>query len=372
MLRKITGSFLPGSLEPLFTNSPAAAQRLFKIALAKARQQISHKATFTAKAMQLQVGDNFKMDFAKYGYSSTASTPTTFQVWSHQLKIGGNGELLVEMEFREIASNTYDWDAATDQTPVDPAPTSSLPDPFTVSAPSGFSVSSGTNQLIESSDGSILPSVLVTWTGASDVNVIGYQLRWKYANASTDTNYRYLTVNGRDNTSVVITGVRESRSDPNRYIDIDIRSITPLKQGEWTVVEHDHDVIGKSAAPTDPSGPTVAAVENGVTVTFSEHPDLDFLNYHIWVQTSSSPPTHTGTGPFSPLATTSTSGLTKTILGLDPSTTYYVFTAAMDSSRLFSDIVATTPATISPSAIAAGDVTGLGDLATEDSIDLGN
>ena len=355
-------------LELLFTNSPGAAQRLFKIALAKARQQISHKATFTAKAMQLQVGDNFKLDFAKYGYSSTASTPTTFQVWSHQLKIGGNGELLVDMEFREIASNTYDWDATTDQTTVDPAPTSFLPDPFTVTAPTGMAATSGTDQLIDASDGTILPTVLVTWTGASDVNVIGYQIRWKYVNVSTDTQYRYLTVNGRNNTSLVITGVRESRSDANRYINIDIRSITPIKEGEWTVVEHNHNVIGKSAAPTDPSSPTVAAVENGVAVTFSEHPDLDFFNYHIWVQTSSSPPTHTGTGPFSPLALSSTSGLTKTILGLDPSTTYYVFTAAMDSSRLFSDIVATTPATISPLSISADS--SLGALASEDTVDL--
>ncbi len=358
-------------LELLFTNSPASAQRLFKIALAKARQQISHKATFTAKAMQLQVGDNFKLDFAKYAYSSTASTPTTFQVWSHQLKIGGNGELLVDMEFREIASNTYDFDATTDQTTVDPAPTSFLPDPFTVTAPTGMSASSGTDQLVETSDGSILPTVLVEWTAAASVNVIGYQIRWKYANLVRDAHYRYLTINGRNNTSLVITGVRESRGNANQYIDIDIRSITPLKEGEWTVVEDGHDVIGKSEAPTDPSSPTVAAVENGVTVTFSEHPDLDFLNYHIWVQTSASAPTHTGTGPFTPIATTTTSGLTKTILGLDPSTTYYVFTAAMDSSRLFSDIVATTPATISPSAIAAGDIENLGFLATEDSINLG-
>lgn len=351
-------------MELLFTNSHKAAQRLFKIDLNKSRQSISHKASFTSKAMQLQVGDNFYLNFAKYGYSNKL-----FQVWSHQLVIN-EGALQVEMEFRETATNVYDWDHTTDETALDPAPNTNLPDPFEVTAPTGMTATSGTDQLIEASDGTVLPTVLLTWTESASVNVIGYQIRWKYANDSNDTQYRYITVNGKNNTSSVITGVKESRGNANHYIDIDIRSLTSVKAGEWTVVEHDHNVLGKSEAPTDPSGPTVSAVENGVTVTFSEHPDLDFFNYHIWVQTSSSPPTHTGTGPFSPLATTSTSGLTKTILGLDPSTTYYVFTAAMDSSRLFSDIVATTPATISPSAIAASDVTGLGALATEDTVDL--
>jgi len=339
-------------LELLFTNSPASAQRLFKIALAKARQQISHKATFTAKAMQLQVGDNFKLDFARYNYSSTASTPTTFQVWSHQLKIGGNGELLVDMEFREIASNTYDFDATTDQTTVDPAPTSFLPDPFTVSAPTAMSASSGTDQLIDSSDGTILPTVLVTWTGASDVNVIGYQLRWKYVNVSTDTQYRYFTVNGRNNTSLVITGVRESRSDANRYIDIDIRSLTPVKEGEWTVVEHDHDVIGKSAAPSTPTGPgtgskpEVTPIVEGLKIEMDEGKlsDLDFFNYHIWVKTTNSPPTYNSTTKlYSEVATTSTSGTTKTITDLTAGQNYYVWVAAMDGGRRFSSLTEATP-----------------------------
>lgn len=339
-------------LELLFTNSTSAAQRLFKIALAKARQQISHKATFTAKAMQLQVGDNFKLDFDKYGYSSTSTPATTFQVWSHQLKIGGNGELLVEMEFREISSNTYDWSATTDQETVDPAPTSFLPDPFTVSPPTGFSVSSGTNQLIESSDGTILPTVLVTWTAAADVNVTGYQLRWKYSNLSTDTNYRYFTVNGRTNTSLVITGVRESRGNSDQYIDIDIRSLTPVKEGEWTVVEHDHDVIGKSAPPSTPTGPgtgskpEVTPIIEGLKIEMYEGKlsDLDFFNYHIWVKTTNSPPTQDPvTGFYSEVATTSTSGTTKTITNLTAGQNYYVWVAAMDGGRRFSSLTEATP-----------------------------
>lgn len=339
-------------LELLFTNSPSAAQRLFKIALAKARQQISHKATFTAKAMQLQVGDNFKLDFDKYGYSSTATPATTFQVWSHQLKIGGDGELLVEMEFREISSNTYDWTATTDQETVDPAPTAFLPDPFTVSAPSGFSVSSGTDQLIEASDGTILPTVLVTWTAAADVNVTGYQLRWKYSNLSTDTNYRYFTINGRNNTSLVITGVRESRGNSDQYIDIDIRSLTPVKEGEWTIVEYDHDVIGKSAAPSTPTGPgtgskpEVTPIVEGLKIEMDEGKlsDLDFFNYHIWVKTTNSPPTQDATTTlYSEVATTSTSGTTKTITDLTAGQNYYVWVAAMDGGRRFSSLTEATP-----------------------------
>lgn len=340
-------------LKLLYTTSTSAAQRLFKIELLRARQSLAFRSTFTASAFRLKAGDTFSLDFDRYGFSGKV-----FQVWSTQLKTGGDGELVVDVEFRETASNIYSYTAITDETVVDPAPNTSLPDPFSISNATGLTTTSSSATMIQTGDGTIQPTIHVDWTAAASVNVIGYELRWeRFVN-----QYEYMTLLGREVTSAVIYGVVED-SD----YEVQIRSLTPVKTSSWSSVSI-VTAVGKSAAPADPSSPTVVAVENGITVSFSEHPDLDFFNYHIWVQTSSSPPTHTGTNPFTPIATTSTSGLTKTIFGLDPSTTYYVFTAAMDSSRLFSDIVATTPATISPLAIANDG--SLGELAGQDTVDL--
>lgn len=340
-------------LKLLYTTSTSAAQRLFKIELLRARQSLAFRSTFTASAFRLKAGDTFSLDFDRYGWSGKV-----FQVWSTQLKVGGDGELVVDMEFRETASNVYNYTAITDETVVDPAPNTNLPDPFSISNATGLTTTSSSATMIQTGDGTIQPTIHVSWTAAASVNVIGYELRWERFLGQ----YEYMTLLGREVTSAVIYGVVED-SD----YEVQIRSLTPVKTSSWSSVSS-VTAVGKSAAPADPSSPTVEAVENGITVSFSEHPDLDFLNYHIWVQQSSTAPTHTGTGPFTPIATTTTSGLTKTILGLDPSTTYYVFTAAMDSSRLFSDIVATTPATISPLAIS--DDGSLGELAGQDTVDL--
>lgn len=341
-------------LKLLYTTSTSAAQRLFKIELLRARQSLAFRSTFTASAFRLKAGDTFSLDFDRYGWSGKV-----FQVWSSQLKVGGDGELVVDMEFRETASNVYSYTAITDETVVDPAPNTSLPDPFGVTAPTGMAAASGTDQLIETSDGTILPTVLVTWTAAASVNVIGYQIRWRLASETNDQDYRYLTVNGRNNTSSVITGVRESRSNANQYIDIDIRSLTPVKEGEWTVVEHDHDVEGKSASPTAPTGFAATAIVEGVKLSMNEHPDLDFKHFLIFQNTTNSKPAS---------ASYITSDTTKTITGLTAAQIYYFWLEAEDTTG--HKTAAASGVNATPTATAAGDVTGLGALATEDTVDL--
>lgn len=341
-------------LKLLYTTSTSAAQRLFKIELLRARQSLAFRSTFTASAFRLKAGDTFSLDFDRYGWSGKV-----FQVWSTQLKTGGDGELVVDVQFRETASNVYSYTAITDETVVDPAPNTNLPDPFEVTAPTGMTAESGTDQLIETSDGSILPTVLVEWTAAASVNVIGYQIRWKYANLVRDAHYRYLTINGRNNTSSVITGVRESRSDANHYIDIDIRSLTPVKEGEFVVVEHDHDVIGKSAAPTAPTGFAATAIVEGVKLSMNEHPDLDFKHFLIFQNTTNSKPAS---------ASYITSDTTKTITGLTAGQQYFFFLEAEDTTG--HKTAAASGVNATPTATAAGDVTGLGALATENTVDL--
>ena len=415
-------------MELLFTNSHKTAQRLFKLELNKSRQSITHSATFTSKAMQLQVGDTFNLNFARYGYVNKI-----FTVWSHQLVVN-NGALEVAMEFREAATNQYDWDHTTEETALDPAPNTTLPSAFEVVAPTNLATVSGTAQLVNRG-GNVFSRMRLSWDNAVDSNVIANEVIWRKreyrsinnisqtnpAVVTTATAHEFVdgdvitmwgvvgmtevigipyTVANATSTTLELSGIDATTgytaySAGSDWIELDwenstylptptnsmilpdvedgagydfkVRSVNTISKSDWAALDN-QVVVGKTAAPADPVAPTVSAVANGVSVQFGEHPDLDFLQYQIWVQESSTAPTHTGTGAFSPAPTTTTSDRSKTITGLDPDLTYYVFTAAKDSSRLLSEIVATTPATISPLSVSADS--SLGALAIEDTVNL--
>ncbi len=335
-------------MELMYTNSHKVAQRLFKIELNKARQSITHKASFTSKAMQLQVGDTFQLNFAKYGY-----TNKVFEVWSHQLVIS-NGALQVEMEFRETATNIYSWDHTTDETALDPSPNTTLPSPFTVPVGPTPTVTSGTGTLVQTADGTILPTMHVSWTPASDINVIGYDVRYE----KTAGVYKSVTINGRESSSTVFGGVLEFSTYP-----VEIRCITPLKIGLWGTATN-HQVAGKSVPPTAPAftttnpSPAIAIVE-GVQLNMVEHPDVDFKQFLIYENTTNSKP--------SPHSYTTTD-TTKTITGLTAGQQYFFWLEAEDTTG--HTTAAASNATATPTATDAADVTNLGALATEDTVDL--
>lgn len=330
-------------MELMYTNSHKTAQRLFKIELNKARQSITHKASFTSKAMQLQVGDTFQLNFAKYGYVNKV-----FEVWSHQLVVS-DGALMVEMEFRETAANVYDWDHTTDETALDPSPNTTLPSPFTVPSGPTPTITSGTSTLVQTADGTISPTMHVDWTPATDSNVIAYELRWeRFTN-----QYEYMTVNGQSSSTAVIGGVVEGST-----YGVQIRCITPLKIGLWGT-SVDHDVVGKSAAPTAPTGFAAAATVEGVKLTMDEHPDIDFKQFLIFQNTNNSKPgAHSYT----------TTDTTKALTGLTAGQTYHFWLEAEDTTG--HKTAAASGVNATPTATAAGDVTGLGALATEDTVDL--
>ncbi len=316
-------------MQLLFTNSHKTAQRLFKIELNKSRQSISHRASFTSKAMQLQVGDTFQLNFAKYGYSNKI-----FEVWSHQLVIN-NGALEVQMDFRETA--------------LDPAPNTTLPSPFDVPVGPTPTITSGTATLVQTADGTISPTMHVDWTPATDANVIAYELRWERFSGQ----HEYMTINGQDSATAIIGGVVEGDS-----YDVEIRCITSLKIGAWGTTTN-HTVVGKSAAPTAPTGFAATAIVEGVKLSMDEHPDIDFKQFLIFQNTTNSKP-----GSHSYVTTDTT----KTITGLTAGQQYYFWLEAEDTTEHTTAAASGVNAT--PTATAAADVTGLGDLATQDTADF--
>lgn len=162
-----------------FTQRPHTAMRIAKINLERSRQEIVFNATFNLNAFRVQVGDNFYFSFDRYGWSNKI-----FEVieWSLDVK---DGAPVINITARENASNVYDWSSG-EETSVDPAPNTTLPNPFLVSVIAGFSIDSF---LISTQSGDKTYKVIATWDAPTDQFVLSggrYEVQFK---ETTQTEY---------------------------------------------------------------------------------------------------------------------------------------------------------------------------------------
>ena len=397
-----------------YTTSAAAAQRLAKIHLEKGRQQITHTATFTLKAMRIQAGDVFSLTFSKYGYSSKA-----FVCISHQLKMGEVGALQVDMTFRETASTVFTW-ANGEETVLDPAPNTTLPDPFTVSAPTIGTIASGTKQLV-TQGGIVRSRIFVPWTAGAEAHVSGHEIQWKKrhafsVSAITQANPAVVTftethdylagdvldaysiggmtelndssgyiVANPTGTTIELQGVDSTSygaytsggwfeetwdaaiavpmpstafwiTDVEDGIDYDIRirAFTSIAKSAWDTV-YNHTVVGKSAAPAVPTGLAATAGVKSVTLTVDESSEADHALWRIYQNTTDSIP-----ASYSHITTDTI----KTITGLTAGQIYYFWMIAVDTTGNTSTATASVNAT--PTAVVVGDIVEIDIEGTDD------
>jgi len=142
-----------------FTTSPSCAQRLAVLELRRAREEITFSARFRLEAMQVRAGDTVMITNEKLGWSSKV-----FEVMEWNFASDGNPpQASIDMTLRETDSEIYSWDV-NEEIFVEDSPNTTLPDPFTLAAPTNLSLTAdGTTQLVQA-DGTILPRIRVGWT----------------------------------------------------------------------------------------------------------------------------------------------------------------------------------------------------------------
>jgi hypothetical protein len=155
-------------IELPFTTSGATAQRLAKIELLRARQQITVQMPMKLSAYKIAPPDTFALTFTKFGWSSKV-----FEAAELRLSFGEAPG--VDISARETASNVYDW-SASEESSVDPAPNTTLPSPFVVLAPG---VPTVTETLYQLFGFGVKTKAVVTWAPAADAQAYRYDLQWK-------------------------------------------------------------------------------------------------------------------------------------------------------------------------------------------------
>ena len=144
-----------------FTTSVTMAQRLSKIELLKARQQITLTLPLKLPGLKANVGDIVYVNNTRMGWSSKP-----FEVVAMSMSLDEAPG--VDLDLREISTDVYDWSTSEEQA-YDPAPNTNLPNPFAVGNPTNFTWTQ--DKFYITGLGSL------TWTAATDAFVEFYKLR---------------------------------------------------------------------------------------------------------------------------------------------------------------------------------------------------
>ena len=256
-----------------FTTSPSCAQRLGVIELRRAREEITFSARFRLEAMQVRAGDTVMITNAKLGWSSKV-----FEVMEWHFASDGNPpQLFIDMTLRETASSVYSWTVG-DQIAVADAANTTLPNPFTLDAPSNLVLTAdGTTQFLQS-DGTTIPRIKVEWTPPSEQFIqSGGAVVIEYKPTASTTYLTWSRVEGSQDEDYISSDVQIGTSyDVRIFGESYFRVTTDYVTASITVAPD-------STLPATPTGLTaVAGTGQAVSLDWDDSAELDHAEYGVY------------------------------------------------------------------------------------------
>ncbi len=300
-----------------YTTSSSMAQRLAKIALEEARQQISISAVLSNRGLRLRAGDVVMVTLAKFGWSAKA-----FEVHSLELVEAGDADapaLLVEVALRETASGVYDW-VDGEETAVDLAPNTALRSAWYVGTPIWGPLESGTDHLAPKGDGTYLSRLWAPWTVSGDAFVSLFEIEYRTPAGPVATqSWTAVGTMPRGAAGLYLVDVIDGVS-----YELRIRAVNGLGVKSAWVESSAHVIVGKTAAPSTPTGFAAVALTEAVKLSWTEISDLDAMDYLVYVATSATKPGS---------AAQTVVGSSVTITDLPADVLHYFWLEARDTSK---------------------------------------
>ena len=244
-----------------FTTSSATCQRLSRIELEKARQQIAVNVSCNIRnAFALAPGDTVNLTFERYGWSSKVFEVLT---WEFSFADGDTGLTpIVNLTLRETASGVYAW--SMDETLIDLAPNTNLPDPFFVNPP-GLAIS---DTLIVNAE-QVVTKLVIEVTGENTFQDF-YEVQ---AKLSTDPTF--ISLGEATGNIFELVGARDGL-----VYNVRARSVNAIGVRS-AFVEGSHQVVGKTAPPQNVTGFSVNVVGTEAHLSWVPVTDLDLSHYRI-------------------------------------------------------------------------------------------
>ena len=263
------GERIYGTFDYPFTQSSHTCQRLSKIQLLKARQQISFSATFDMTAFKLNIGDTVNITNERFGF-----TNKTFQVVDWEFMISPtDGNLSINCEFREIASAVYDF-ATSGYSTISSGKSTNLPDATSVSAPQAIAL---TDELVQYNDGTVIVKLVIELTAATDNFTEQYEIEIKQLTdadgVSVTDDFKLIGRGAR--TSFEFLNVIDQASYQVRARGVNIYGV------KSSSITADRRIIGLVAPPSDVENFSCNIVGDDAHLSWNPVPDLDLAFYVV-------------------------------------------------------------------------------------------
>ena len=286
-----------------FTTSASAAQRLAKLTLFRGREQMTFSAEFGLEAFNIEVGDIVGFTNDRYGFSAKEFEVVGWNFASNQ----DAGDLRITLTLRETSQAAFDWNA--EEVAITSNDTT-LPNISSGTAVTNLTLSDGGSEV--QSDGTVVNSLLASWTASTNSFVSYYEVEWGQTGSSNRTTFV-----SSDNTALlspVVDGV-------NYTVKVRSVSVTGYR-GSYS------SATGTSGGDTTaPSTPTSVSATGGykyITISWTNPANADLSHVKIYENSS-----NTTTGA-TVVGTSSGDRFVRTNLGLDQ--TKYYFLKAVDFS----------------------------------------
>lgn len=264
-------------IELPYTVSPSMAQRIAKIELLRGRQEVTEVYHGNMSCWRYKAGDTITRTSERYGWAAKLFEVLAVNI-IFETDEDGNEVVGIDLHLQETDASIFDW-STDEESPMDPAPNSNLPDIFHVLPPTNLRVTEG---LTMARDGTLQAYFTLEWDGSSDSFVrYGGYYRVKYKKQTEDDNYWILlphctflkvTVNN------VVAGDYVAEVEAVNWANI---ASYPASRLLFTI-------IALSAPPGTPQNFTVAAHDTIAYAHWDLLPDLDVLHGGYYVLKHSS------------------------------------------------------------------------------------
>jgi len=242
------------------------AQHIAGILMRDSRDPLTLTAAFKLRAYPLDLFDTITLTVPRYGFAAKE-----FMVLGRQWTLGG----MVQLQLKETAAAIFQPNAAFVASGY--ADNTSLPRPWDIDPPASLSATSGTEELIRQSDGTIISRVRVSWPALLDAGVLdsgSVEVQW--AVAAPVLQWQSVSTSGRDTQAVL------SNAPDGQTVIIRARTRTTLAVSDWGA-QIAHEVVGKTEPPTNVA--SVATRYNAQSKTldlvWTEIADADIGYYEV-------------------------------------------------------------------------------------------
>lgn len=258
----LDGETLWKDAELPLTSSGARAQRIVKIDLQKARQQIVARMPCKLSAWRAMAADTIGWTSSRYGWSAKP-----FEVASCRFAVEdspGGPILAVDLELRETDPSVYDW-LSSESGSYDPAPNTNFPDARTCLPASNLRVSE--SLYVARDGGGVKCNVRLAWDASPDAFVVSggyYAGFWRAVGSTVWTSLG-------STTELVI----DWPDAPPGLYDFGLTAVNYRGVASATLIVR-QSINGLSAAPAAPTGLSVSASGNVLALaTWDRSPELD-------------------------------------------------------------------------------------------------